>query len=88
MQPALNLLGAQPRGFPAPPYLSADAKRVTYRNGRTELDNGRCRDISMLVYFTGRGAEHDRELQAERGRRAERRRLARRAARVGSPRCR
>jgi beta-lactam-binding protein with PASTA domain len=26
---------------------------VTYRDGQTELDNGRCRDVSMLVYFTG-----------------------------------
>ena len=55
MQPALKLLGAQPESFPAPPYLSASAKRVTYRDGRIELDNGRCRDVSLLVYFTGRG---------------------------------
>jgi penicillin-binding protein 1A len=55
MQPALKLLGAQPENFPAPPYLSAAAKRVTYRDGRIELDNGRCRDVSLLVYFTGRG---------------------------------
>jgi penicillin-binding protein 1A len=55
MQPALSLLGAQPESFPVPPYLSAAAKRVTYRDGRTELDNGRCRDVSLLVYFTGRG---------------------------------
>ena len=55
MQPALKLLGAQPESFPAPPYLSAAAKRVTYRDGRIELDNGRCRDVSLLVYFTGRG---------------------------------
>ncbi len=55
MEPALNLLGAQPEGFPAPPYLSASTKRVTYRDGRIELDNGRCRDVSLLVYFTGRG---------------------------------
>jgi membrane peptidoglycan carboxypeptidase len=55
MQPALELLGAQPEGFAAPPYLSAATKRVTYRDGRIELDNGRCRDVSLLVYFSGRG---------------------------------
>ena len=55
MQPALSLLGAQPESFAVPPYLSAAAKRVTYRDGRTELDNGHCRDVSLLVYFTGRG---------------------------------
>ncbi len=55
MQPALKLLGAQPEGFPAPPYLSATTKRVTYRDNRIELDNGRCRDVSLLVYFSGRG---------------------------------
>ncbi len=55
MQPALSLLGAQPESFPAPPFLSAGARRVTYRDGQIELDNGRCRDVSLLVYFTGRG---------------------------------
>ncbi len=55
MQPALSLLGAQPESFPVPPYLSVGAKRVTYRDGRIELDNGHCRDVSLLVYFTGRG---------------------------------
>src|SRR3954471_16949146 len=55
MQPALKLLGASPESFPSPPYLSAAAKRVTYRDGKIELDNGRCRDVSLLVYFAGRG---------------------------------
>jgi penicillin-binding protein 1A len=55
MQPALKLLGANPESFPPPPYLSAAAKRVTYRDGKIELDNGRCRDVSLLVYFAGRG---------------------------------
>ena len=55
MQPALKLLGDEPESFATPPYLSASAKRVTYRDGRTELDNGHCRDTSLLVYFTGRG---------------------------------
>jgi len=55
MQPALKLLGAQPEAFPSPPALSVTTKRVTYRNGQIELDNGRCRDVSLLVYFSGDG---------------------------------
>jgi penicillin-binding protein 1A len=55
MQSALKAIGAQPRSFPSPPYLSVTPRRVTYRDGQTELDNGRCHDVSMLVYFTGQG---------------------------------
>jgi membrane peptidoglycan carboxypeptidase len=55
MESALHLLGAQPESFPTPPFLSADTKRVTYRDGQIELDNGRCRDVSLLVYFAGKG---------------------------------
>jgi membrane peptidoglycan carboxypeptidase len=55
MQSALKLLGAQPEGFASPPYLSVDTKRVTYRDGRVELDNGRCHSVSLLVYFVGEG---------------------------------
>jgi membrane peptidoglycan carboxypeptidase len=55
MQPALKLLGAQPETFPSVPYLSATSKQVVYRDNRIELDNGRCRDVSLLVYFSGHG---------------------------------
>jgi penicillin-binding protein 1A len=55
MQAALKQIGATPRPFPPPPYLSIESKRVTYRDGRIELDNGRCRDTSSVVYFTGHG---------------------------------
>jgi penicillin-binding protein 1A len=55
MQSALQAIGAQPTTFPAPPYLSVTSKRVTYRDGQIELDNGRCRSVSSLVYFSGRG---------------------------------
>jgi hypothetical protein len=58
MQKALKELGAQPESFVSPPYLSASAKRVTYRDGQIELDNGSCRDVSSLVYFTGDGPTH------------------------------
>jgi penicillin-binding protein 1A len=55
MESALKEIGAQPAGFPSPSYLPVASKRVTYRNGRLELDNGLCRDVSYLVYFSGRG---------------------------------
>jgi penicillin-binding protein 1A len=55
MQSALETIGARPSSFPAPPYLSVESKRVTYRDGQIELDNGRCRDVSLLVYFSGHG---------------------------------
>jgi penicillin-binding protein 1A len=55
MQSALKLLGAEPQSFAAPPYLSVDTKQVTYRNGQVELDNGRCKSVSVLVYFVGEG---------------------------------
>ncbi|HEY3543090.1 MAG TPA: PBP1A family penicillin-binding protein [Gaiellaceae bacterium] len=53
MQNALKEIHAQPRGFPSPPYLSVETRRVTYRNGRIQIDNGRCRDSESVVYFVG-----------------------------------
>jgi hypothetical protein len=58
MQSALKELGAQPEPFTAPPPLSVSTERVTYRDGQIELDNGRCRDVSQLVYFSGETPAH------------------------------
>jgi len=58
MESALKQIGAQPRGFPTPPYLSVTSHRVTYRDGQVELDNGDCRDTSNVVYFSGHGPAH------------------------------
>ncbi|MEP6812456.1 MAG: PBP1A family penicillin-binding protein [Actinomycetota bacterium] len=55
MESALAAINAQPASFPAPPYLSASTRQVTYRDGQIELDNGLCRSVSSLVYFAGRG---------------------------------
>jgi penicillin-binding protein 1A len=55
MQAALAEVRAEPQAFPSPPYLSAAARRVTYRDGQVQLDNGRCRDTSLVVYFSGKG---------------------------------
>ena len=55
MQPALTAMNAQPKSFPSPPYFSTQAERVTYREGRVELDDGLCKSTSLIVYFTGHG---------------------------------
>jgi penicillin-binding protein 1A len=54
MQSALASMHAPPASFPSPPYLSVTPERVTYRDGRLELDNGRCRSTTLVVFFTGR----------------------------------
>jgi len=48
-------MNAQPKSFPSPPYFSTRTQRVTYRDGRVELDDGLCRSTSLIVYFTGHG---------------------------------
>jgi penicillin-binding protein 1A len=58
MQSALTAMNAQPKSFPSPPYLGAQAERVTYRDGRIERDNGLCKSTSLIVYFTGRAPAH------------------------------
>ncbi|HEY5099562.1 MAG TPA: PBP1A family penicillin-binding protein [Gaiellaceae bacterium] len=53
MQPALAAMNAQPKSFPSPPYFSTQTRRVTYRDGQIELDDGLCKATSLIVYFTG-----------------------------------
>ena len=55
MESALAAMHAQPETFTSPPPLSVATQRVTYRDGEIQLDNGNCRDTSLIVYFTGRG---------------------------------
>jgi len=52
-QSALAAMNTQPRGFTLPPPMSTQTERVTYRDGRIELDDGLCRSTSLIVYFTG-----------------------------------
>jgi penicillin-binding protein 1A len=56
-QSALKALGpaGAPLTFPAPPFLSTVAERVTWRDGAVQLDNGRCRVTQEVVYFSGTG---------------------------------
>jgi penicillin-binding protein 1A len=49
------LAGTAPESFPSYSYDYATTKRVTWRDGRLELDNGLCRDTSLVSYFFGKG---------------------------------
>jgi membrane peptidoglycan carboxypeptidase len=56
MQSALRYLpDGQPRYFQAPPSLYASPRKVAWRNGQVELDNGWCRETTEVVYFASNG---------------------------------
>jgi penicillin-binding protein 1A len=60
MESALSTMGPEgaPEYFPSPPLLSTVARRVAFRDGRLELDNGYCRDTTELVYYSSIGPTH------------------------------
>jgi membrane peptidoglycan carboxypeptidase len=47
--------GTTPESFPSYSYDYASTKRIAWRDGRVELDNGLCRDTALIAYFSGRG---------------------------------
>jgi penicillin-binding protein 1A len=49
------LAGSAPESFPSYSYTNASSKRVVWRDGRLELDNGYCRDTSFVTYYAGHG---------------------------------
>src|SRR4029078_6106077 len=49
------LAGTTPESFPSYPYEYSTSKRVVWRDGRLQLDNGNCRDTSLVSYFSCRG---------------------------------
>jgi len=51
----LALSGTRPESFPSYPYDYATSKRVVWRDGRLQLDNGYCRETALVSYFSGRG---------------------------------
>jgi membrane peptidoglycan carboxypeptidase len=51
----LALAGTQPESFPGYSLSYASSKRVTWRDGRLELDNGYCKGVSSIAYFGGHG---------------------------------
>jgi hypothetical protein len=51
----LALAGTTPESFPPYSYQYSSAKRVVWRNGVLQLDNGQCRGTELISYFVGRG---------------------------------
>jgi len=49
------LVGSTPESFPSYSYDYASSKRVVWRDGRLQLDNGFCRETALVAYFSGRG---------------------------------
>jgi penicillin-binding protein 1A len=54
----LALAGTTPESFPDYSYEYASSKRVVWRDGRLQLDNGYCRATALVSYFAGRGPRH------------------------------
>jgi penicillin-binding protein 1A len=51
----LALAGTKPESFPNYSYPYSTTKRVVWRDGRLQLDNGLCRETALVSYFSGRG---------------------------------
>jgi penicillin-binding protein 1A len=51
----LALAGTTPESFPSYSYDYATSKRVVWRDGRLQLDNGYCRGTALVSYFFGHG---------------------------------
>jgi penicillin-binding protein 1A len=56
MQPALAGSPAEP--FPTYSYQYSTARRVVWRDGTLQLDNGHCKNTELVSYFSGRGPAH------------------------------
>jgi penicillin-binding protein 1A len=52
------LAGTPPETFPPYSYQYAAARRVVWRDGILQLDNGHCRNTELVSYFSGRGPAH------------------------------
>jgi membrane peptidoglycan carboxypeptidase len=51
----LALANTTPESFPTYSYQYATSKRVVWRDGRVQLDNGLCQGTSLVSYFAGHG---------------------------------
>jgi penicillin-binding protein 1A len=51
----LALAGTDVESFPSYSYPYASSKRVVWRDGRLQLDNGYCRESALVSYFVGKG---------------------------------
>jgi hypothetical protein len=52
---ALPYLQAQPEAFPYPQIPYAVPKQLVLRDGEWQLDNGNCRELIQVLYFSGHG---------------------------------
>jgi membrane peptidoglycan carboxypeptidase len=55
MTAADKQLKLEPEQFAGNPYLSAQEKRIVWRDGSYKLDNGYCPGTRVVAYFDGRG---------------------------------
>ena len=55
LQPARARAAPTPSPFPTYSYQYASSKRVVWRDGRLQLDNGFCRETALVSYFSGHG---------------------------------
>jgi penicillin-binding protein 1A len=51
----MALAGTPPASFPTYSYQYAASRRVLWRDGRLQLDNGYCRGTTLVSYFVGKG---------------------------------
>jgi membrane peptidoglycan carboxypeptidase len=51
----LALAGTQPESFPTYSYQYTSSRRVVWRDGRLQVDNGYCRGTTLVSYFVGKG---------------------------------
>jgi penicillin-binding protein 1A len=51
----MALAGTDVESFPSYSYPYASSKRVVWRDGRLQLDNGLCKESALVSYFTGKG---------------------------------
>jgi penicillin-binding protein 1A len=53
MERALQYMNEPPQDFPSVSLPYSVPRNVVYRDGQLELDNGKCRNPKLLLYFTG-----------------------------------
>ncbi len=51
----LALARTEPEQFPSYSLDYASTKRVVWRDGRLQLDNGKCKETALVAYFNGHG---------------------------------
>jgi penicillin-binding protein 1A len=52
------MAGTPPESFPTYSYQYSTARRVVWRDGVLQLDNGHCKNTELVSYFSGRGPAH------------------------------